>query len=85
MAEETVWTTIYTLVGTIAFIGCLGIWIVCEELISRREWGSWPWKTPLYRKSAEIQAKQTQKDINMLATQAQLEIDELKYKFPDFK
>ncbi len=34
----------------LGFVPCLGIWIGCEELRSRREWGWWPWKIPLYRR-----------------------------------
>ncbi len=34
----------------LGFVPCLGIWIGCEELRSRREWGWWPWKVPLYRR-----------------------------------
>ena len=37
----------------LGFVPCLGIWVGCEELISRREWGWWPWKVPLYRKKEE--------------------------------
>ena len=68
----------------LGFLPCFMVVAIWVELLQRREWGFWPWKIPLYRKNAEVQAKQAQKDINRLAIHAQLEIDELKHKFPDF-
>ena len=41
-------------------------------------------KSEYAKAKAEVQAEQIQKDINRLAIQAQLEIDELKHKYPDF-
>ena len=35
----------------ISFVPCLLVWAICEEFISRREGGWWPWKVPLYRRN----------------------------------